>query len=583
MLLDDNSFQCPDKDKEEIRYRRDTLEVLHEKFMCEENIDCSYRNFCRYVPEQIKKSKPQDWGTSLCKICLNPELKVEGLKSSNVGCSTDVSVESLISLNNEERKGFTKKMSKKKLVTYKEWQTEKGSTTKVSKTTKDATIQSKTYRSVKVVVTEDCKTFIQKLFKEIDEINAHNIRKISQFRRIKEIRRIVDDQQNKAMAVRMDWSENATLFQCRMEKGAYYHDIHISVNTAVVYTGGDTVTSVGSLSDNKEHGKAGVSASFNSMIEALGVDMGTLNKLYIITDSPSSQYRNAGCAYLTKQFAEKEGVDVMWVFTESGHGKGPMDGVGAAIKNAIDQAAIAAESMPDVVRTSADVIPILNLHNVIISTYNEDHVVAVKNTIPNQLSINWRKFGISKVHEMYLSCARSNIILWKMTSEDKEYSQAIFLTKLRKRSLVKKSQEEERANETEEEDSETEEGDNEAEKGDSETEEGERETEDGKSETEDKANSVPDVQLTPLDYEDVRINSWVVVMYEEEKFLGRVLSKGAGQFSVRCLEKPYGIGTAQEFEKDSVYYSEVFEAPIKPWETELDDDGNRTRKTYYKY
>ena len=150
------------------------------KNLCAKRISIApNRNFCRYVPEQIKKPKPQDWGTSLCKICLNPELKVEGLKSSNVECSTDVSVESLISLNNEERKEFTKKMSKKKLVTYKEWQTEKGSTTKVSKTTKDATIQSKTYRSVKVVVTEDCKTFIQKLFK--DEINAHNIRKISQF------------------------------------------------------------------------------------------------------------------------------------------------------------------------------------------------------------------------------------------------------------------------------------------------------------------------------------------------------------------------------------------------------------------
>ena len=35
-------------------------------------------------------------------------------------------------------------------------------------------------------------------------------------------------------------------------------------------------------------------------------------------------------------------------FHESGHGKGTMDGVGAAIKNAIDYAAIAAVSMPDV-------------------------------------------------------------------------------------------------------------------------------------------------------------------------------------------------------------------------------------------
>ena len=130
-----------------------------------------------------------------------------------------------------------------------------------------------------------------------------------------------------------------------------------------------------------------------------------------------------------------------------------------------------------------------------------------------------------------------------MTSEDKEYSQAIFLTKLRNRILVKKSQEE-RENETEEEDN---------------------ETEDGKSETEEEANSVPDVQRSPLDYEDVRINAWIVVMYEEEKFLGCVLSKGPWQFNVRCLEKPYGIDTAHDFEKDLVYYSEVFEAPIKPW------------------
>ena len=60
------------------------------------------------------------------------------------------------------------------------------------------------------------------------------------------------------------------------EKGAYYHDIDISVNSAVIYTAGDTVTSIRSLSDNKEHGKAGVCASFNSMIEALGVNVGTI-------------------------------------------------------------------------------------------------------------------------------------------------------------------------------------------------------------------------------------------------------------------------------------------------------------------
>ena len=59
----------------------------------------------------------------------------------------------------------------------------------------------------------------------------------------------------------------------------------------------------------------------------------------------------------------------------------------------------------------------------------------------------------------------------------------------------------------------------------------------------------------------------------------------AGQFKVQCLQKPYGIRVALQFEKkfDAVYYDEIYEAPVRPWATELDDDGNRTRKTFYKY
>ena len=31
-------------------------------------------------------------------------------------------------------------------------------------------------------------------------------------------------------------------------------------------------------------------------------------------------------------WAVSTGIDAIWVFTENGHGKGPMDGVGGAIK-----------------------------------------------------------------------------------------------------------------------------------------------------------------------------------------------------------------------------------------------------------
>ena len=60
IMADDNSLCCPDKDKEKIRFCQSTLEVLHKKFMCEENVEYSYQSFARYVPHMIKKPRPED-------------------------------------------------------------------------------------------------------------------------------------------------------------------------------------------------------------------------------------------------------------------------------------------------------------------------------------------------------------------------------------------------------------------------------------------------------------------------------------------------------------------------------------------
>ena len=71
----------------------------------------------------------------------------------------------------------------------------------------------------------------------------------------------------------------------------------------------------------------------------------------------------------------------------------------------------------------------------------------------------------------------------------------------------------------------------------------------------------------------------------ERNFLGRCLGKAGEKFRVQCLSLPFGVRLAQDLEKeaDAVYYDEVYKAPIIPWATELDDQGKRTRKTFYKY
>ena len=144
----------------------------------------------------------------------------------------------------------------------------------------------------------------------------------------------------------------------------------------------------------------------------------------IITEVLQSSTATGMCFPCKKKFAEENKVEVFWIFTESGHGhgKGPMDGVGAAIKNSIDDAVVAAESMPNVsVRCAADVAPILNLVNVEICQYNASDVAEMKEKLPESkaLSISCKKFGISKVHEIFIPKEQSNKILWKMRSEDR--------------------------------------------------------------------------------------------------------------------------------------------------------------------
>ena len=119
MLLDDNSFSCPDKDKEGVRYRRDTLEVLHEKFMCEEMVECHYSTFRQNIPKNIRKPKPGDWGTSLCKTCLNPELKMEALLPSSVDTS-GLTLDGIAGMTAAEQKALITRFKGDTFTTYKE-------------------------------------------------------------------------------------------------------------------------------------------------------------------------------------------------------------------------------------------------------------------------------------------------------------------------------------------------------------------------------------------------------------------------------------------------------------------------------
>jgi hypothetical protein len=64
-----------------------------------------------------------------------------------------------------------------------------------------------------------------------------------------------------------------------------------------------------------------------------------LREIYYITDSPLSQYRNKFIVKLVAKHAVLfHGIQASWNYLETGHRKGPCDGVGGSIKRSAELA-----------------------------------------------------------------------------------------------------------------------------------------------------------------------------------------------------------------------------------------------------
>ena len=138
--------------------------------------------------------------------------------------------------------------------------------------------------------------------------------------------------------------------------------------------------------------------------------------LYIALDSSANQYRNKNNVFLTKKCDVDNLNDIYWIFTESGHGKGPMDGVGSGIKKTIKDTI---SYNPDAIIGNTDQLLryLPEMENVIIATYKEIDVKQISSLLPSpeKLNIVSQGFGISKVHEICFSKTDNQSIQWKKT------------------------------------------------------------------------------------------------------------------------------------------------------------------------
>ena len=324
------------------------------------------------------------------------------------------------------------------------------------------------------------------------------------------------------MMLQMDFAEN---FKCVAQdevQTAHWNQSQVTLFTTVRWYCGDIHSEV-IVSDCLKHGKMAIIVFLDELLKRKPINV---SEVKIWTDGPLSQFKNKYVMSALNFLSTTYKIRIIWNFSATSHGKGPVDGVGAAVKR---QAECKIRCRKSIINNVDDfyhaVCDLNNIDVVKISSLEIQQKVEELNLphiFDNALAIP----GISELHCIEYDQNNEGYIKKKYSSE-KIYNG-------------------------------------------SDTEDNVDSEEDGSSNV-----GVNDISFPPrfallkeLSIKDVEESTWVKVIYEEEVFIGKVLEKVNGEARVRCLEKPFGIdiGSPQDMEREpsAVFYNKVYEADVNP-------------------
>ncbi len=143
-------------------------------------------------------------------------------------------------------------------------------------------------------------------------------------------------QQNdsKSCTVQMDFAENYTIEIQDSIQSQYWKKKQISLYTVVIWFEEKSLSLL-IASDLLSHEKKSVTSFTCFVIEEIKTKFPTVEKVKTFTDGPSSQFKNRYIASSIPEMEKKYGLQIEWNYFASGHGKGPVDGVGGIAKRTV--------------------------------------------------------------------------------------------------------------------------------------------------------------------------------------------------------------------------------------------------------
>lgn len=173
---------------------------------------------------------------------------------------------------------------------------------------------------------------------ELTAFRDHVERVSTQYREMKRLRENLPDGH---VLVWMDFAENHACSSVEEIQSAYWNTSMILLHTMVVYFPGShtkKLQSIVAVSDLIHHNATAVHTILKKIIPIIKADYPTLSTIHYLSDSPTSQYRNRYIFQILVHHEQEFGIKARWNYLESGHGKGPCDGLGGSVKRSADMA-----------------------------------------------------------------------------------------------------------------------------------------------------------------------------------------------------------------------------------------------------
>lgn len=397
LTREDNSYVLPSKKDQGQNQQKyalaDTLRNLHRKYCAENSADLSISlsSFCRLRPKYVKLSHYLRRQVCLCKIHANVSLlcvAVQGLPKSTAQLieMKDADIKKIINETGTEN------------INFKTWE-------KVSKEHNGKTVNHTKLVDKSLVK----KAFIKHFTKQLPPFRLHCERVGAQYKALKHLEDVLPINH---CIVQLDYAENWNCSYLQEITSAYYSKDQITVHPMVTKQREHdelVVTSYAGVSNVTAHSFPTTFVFITELVAKLKSRNPDINTIHFVSDSPSSQYRNRYVCQMLLRFEHDFKIRAVWNWLESGHGKGPCDGVGGSMKRLADR----------IVRTNTTIQDASDFYNYVSKESDKVELIYITEQQVNQIKSEidaWECKPVKGLMQMHEAAAINGKLFVKPTS-----------------------------------------------------------------------------------------------------------------------------------------------------------------------